>query len=74
MPVLDEIEKMALELNEYERGRLVANLLESLPPVRAESDADIAEALRRNAELDADPSRELGLEELQSRLSARFPR
>ena len=56
MSTLQEIEVRALELPDIQRAQLAAQLLKSLPPVLVEEDDGVAEALRRDAELDADPS------------------
>jgi hypothetical protein len=48
--------KEALSLTDAERAVLASNLLQTLPAVLSEEDEGIAEALRRDAELDADPS------------------
>jgi hypothetical protein len=50
---------------------LAANLLDSLPPILADEDGGIAEALRRDAELDADPSLSVSFEELDARVRNR---
>lgn len=65
MSTLQEIEVRALELPDAQRARLAAQLLKSLPPVLVEEDDGVAEALRRDAELDADPSKGLSSEEFQ---------
>jgi hypothetical protein len=51
-----EIEKLALDLSEQERAALAANLLESLPGILSHEDEGVAEALRRDAEIEADPN------------------
>jgi hypothetical protein len=56
MSTLHEIETRALELPDADRARLAAQLLRSLPPVLVEEDDGSAEAARRDAELDANPS------------------
>lgn len=55
MANLLEVEKLALDLSERERATLAANLLDSLPGILSDEDEDVAEALRRHAEIDADP-------------------
>ena len=64
MATVIEIEKLALTLPEKERATLAANLLESLPGVLSDEDEGVAEALRRNAELDADPGRAISLAQI----------
>ena len=70
MAKIIEIEKLALDLPEKERAVLAARLLGSLPPVLHDEDDGIAEALRRDAELEANPAAGLSLEQLdrQSKL------
>jgi hypothetical protein len=64
MATVFEIEKLALDLPERERATLIANLLASLPPILSEDDQGIAEALGRDAELDANPGLAISLAEL----------
>ena len=66
---LQEIEQSALKLPETERARLAAQLLDSLPPVLAEEDDGVAEALRRD--VDANPNREMILNDLDTRIEQR---
>jgi hypothetical protein len=68
---LQEIEQSALKLTETERAKLAAQLLHSLPPVLAEDDDGVAEALRRDAELDHDPNKEMTLNDLDARIEQR---
>lgn len=68
---LQEIEQSALKLTEMERAKLAAQLLGSLPPVLAEEDDGVAEALRRDAELDANPNSAMTLEDLDARIEQR---
>lgn len=56
MNSIAEVEKLAFALPEEERALLAAHLLDSLPGALVNEDEGVAEALRRNAELDADPS------------------
>jgi hypothetical protein len=64
MRAVADIEKEILELNDEQRARLAVSILDSLPGVLADQDEGIAEALRRDAELDADPESALSLERL----------
>lgn len=66
-----EIEKLALDLPERDRATLIANLLHSLPPILDDEDEGMAEALRRDAELDADPSQAISFAELDSHVRSR---
>ena len=65
MSTLEQIESGAMELPDKMRAELASRLLESLPAVMHEDDDGLAEALRRDAELDADPSLGMTLEELK---------
>ncbi len=68
---VDQIAAEALRLPEKERASLAARLLESLPPVAFDDDEGVAEALRRNAELDADPAQAMTLREMDSHIKQR---
>ncbi len=56
MSTLQEIEQHALKLSDPQRAQLASQLLRSLPPELTDEDDGVAEALRRDAELDADPA------------------
>jgi hypothetical protein len=71
MATIVDIEKLALSLPEKERATLAANLLESLPGVLSDEDEGIAEALRRDAELDANPDRAISLAQLGAQIERR---
>ncbi|HLX68752.1 MAG TPA: addiction module protein [Verrucomicrobiae bacterium] len=68
---MHEVENLALDLSERERALLAAHLLNSLPPILHDQDDGIAEALRRDAELDADSSSGLSLEQLDQQIQRR---
>ena len=68
MATVIEIEKLALDLPEQQRATLAANLLESLPAILSEEDEGVAEALRRDAEMDADPDQAISLGQLESHI------
>jgi len=53
MSRLDLLEKEALLLSESDRATLAAHLLDSLPAVLAEEDEGVAEALRRDSDMEA---------------------
>ena len=55
MATVSEIEKLAFDLSDTQRAVLAAHLLRSLPSVLDDDDEGISEALRRDAELDANP-------------------
>ena len=65
------VEKLALNLPEQERARLAANLLESLPGVLSDEDEGTAEALRRDADLEANPDQAISLAQLDSQIQSR---
>jgi putative addiction module component (TIGR02574 family) len=71
MATIIEVEKLALDLSEQERATLAANLLDSLPGILSDEDEGIAEALRRDAEIDADPAQAISLEQLDSHIQGR---
>ena len=68
MATIFEVEKLALNLSEQERAKLAANLLDSLPGVLSDEDEGLAEALRRDAEMDADPDQGISLAQLDSQI------
>ncbi|MEK7953493.1 addiction module protein [Luteolibacter sp. Y139] len=65
---MEEIESQAMRLPESERATLAGRLLESLPAVLFEEDLGVAEAMRRDEEMDRDPSAGITLEELKASL------
>ncbi|HXT63911.1 MAG TPA: addiction module protein [Pyrinomonadaceae bacterium] len=71
MATVIEVEKLALDLPERDRAMLAANLLDSLPPILSDEDEGITEALRRDAEMDADPSIAISFEELDAEMRNR---
>ena len=71
MATISEIEKLALDLPEQQRAILAASLLESLPGVLSDEDDGVAEALRRNAEIDANPDQAISLAHLESQIRRR---
>ena len=71
MASIVEIEKLALSLPEKQRATLAANLLESLPGVLSDQDEGVAEALRRDADLDANPDRAISLASLDDQIKRR---
>ena len=72
MSTLLEVEKLAFDLPETQRATLAAHLLESLPPELHDDDEGLAEALRRDGELDTNPEIGLSLEELDRRIATRL--
>jgi len=71
MSTIIEVEKLALDLPEKERATLAANLLDSLPGILSDEDEGTAEALRRDAEVEADPAQVISLAELDSQIQGR---
>lgn len=71
MATITEVEKLALDLPVSQRAVLAAHLLESLPSVLHDDDEGIAEALQRDAELDAGPSLGVSLEQLDQQIERR---
>jgi hypothetical protein len=71
VPTIGEVEKLALDLPENQRAALAAHLLQSLPSVLHDEDEGIAEALRRDAELDANPSSSISLKQLEEQIERR---
>ena len=71
MATVVEIEKVALNLPEKERATPAANLLESLPGVSSDEDEGVAEALRRDAEIYANPAQAISLAQLEAQIKSR---
>jgi hypothetical protein len=71
MATILEIEKLALTLPEKQRAMLAANLLESLPGVLSDEDEGVAEALRRDADLEANPDQAISLALLDEQIKTR---
>jgi putative addiction module component (TIGR02574 family) len=68
---VDQIAAEALRLPERERANLASRLLRSLPQVAFDDDDGLVEALRRDAELDADPTQAMTLQEMDSHIRQR---
>lgn len=66
MATFIDIEASAMALSENERSLLASRLLGSLPPVLADNDEGVAEALRRDAELDANPDSGMTMAEFKA--------
>ena len=65
MATLPEIEQTAMQLSDRERATLAEHLLESLPAVLHDEDDGVAEAIRRDAELDEDPESGITLQKFR---------
>jgi hypothetical protein len=68
MATIAEVEKLAFNLSDCDRAVLASHLLRSLPPVLEDDDEGIAEALRRDAELDASADLGITLDQLDQRI------
>lgn len=68
---VEELEKLVLDLPEEERAHLAASLLDSLPGILSDQDDGVAEALRRDAELDAHPERAISFDQLDTSIRRR---
>jgi len=69
--VFADVEKLAFGLPEGQRARLADSLLRSLPEDFIDED-EIAEAMRRDREMDEHPEMAISLEELDRRMADRF--
>ncbi len=74
MTTLDTVETLALELPENQRATLVMHILDSLPGLFSEPDGGLAEAQRRDAELDENPTIGLTLREFDEKILSRRTR
>lgn len=66
MSTLQEIESHARGLPASERAKLAASLLSTLPPILMDDDDGLAEALRRDAEMDRDPTSHMSDDEFRT--------
>jgi len=71
MASIAEVEKLAFELTDAQRAVLSAHLLRSLPSVLHDEDEGIAEALRHDAELEANPDMGISVEQLDQQIRTR---
>jgi len=71
MPTVAEAEKLILSLSEKERAHLIGKLLRSLPLYA--DDGGLAEARRRDREMDENPDSIISMEQLDEMISKRFP-
>lgn len=73
MSTLEQLEKLALDLPERDRAKLATHLLESLrAALDDEEDGGLAEAIRRDAEMDVDSKQGISLEEFDAHLRHRL--
>lgn len=66
MVTLAQLEEQAMQLPEDQRAALAAHLLDSLPAILHDDDAGLAEAIRRDAALDRDPSAGMTIDEFRA--------
>ena len=66
-----EVEKLALELPEEQRAALAAHILDSLPPLLTDEDEGLAEALRRDSEMNSNPTIGISLQDFDRRIRQR---
>jgi hypothetical protein len=71
MMTLTEVESLAFELPEQQRATLASRILDTLPPLFADTDDGIAEAGRRDTELDLDPSKGINLQQFERLIAQR---
>lgn len=71
MTALATVEKLALELPEQQRATLAVHILDSLPGLFSEKDGGLAEAERRNLEMDASPSVSMSIEDFDRQIANR---
>lgn len=70
-----DIERLAFGLSEKQRAQLASSLLRSLPSPGIDDDDDgMAEAMRRDREMDENPEIAMSLEELDRLMADRFSR
>ena len=74
MTTLATVETLALELPENQRATLAMHSLDSLPGLFSEADGGLAEAKRRDAELDENPTIGLTLREFEEKILSRRTR
>jgi hypothetical protein len=74
MTTLATVETLALELPENQRATLAMQILDSLPGLFSEPDGGLAEAVRRDAELDENPTIGLTLREFDEKILSRRTR
>lgn len=68
MTRLQQLETESMELTDSERATLAMRLLETLPPLLADTDEGIAEAIRRDNDLTANPQTGIAWETLRQNL------
>jgi hypothetical protein len=66
-----DVERLALALPEQQRATLAVHILDSLPGLFSEGDGGLAEAERRDLEMDQNPAIGISLEDMDHRISNR---
>jgi hypothetical protein len=74
MTSLATLLNLAMELPEQQRAALAMHILDSLPGLFSEADGGLAEAERRDAEMEANPSIGLSLAEFDQKIFSRRTR
>lgn len=65
MVTIAQLEEQIMTLPDGARAELASYILRSLPAAYSDEDGGVAEAMRRDAEMDADPSMCITFEELK---------
>lgn len=68
---VNELTSLVMKLPDKKRAQLVANLLASLPSVLTDQDGGVAEALRRDAELEDGTQQAISLKDLDAAIRNR---
>lgn len=68
---MNELTSLVMKLPDKKRAQLVANLLASLPSVLMDQDDGVAEALRRDAELQDGTQQAISLKDLDTAIRNR---
>lgn len=71
MPTMTQVSKLAMELSEKDRGRLAGKLIASLRSNLADDDDEIAEAVRRQKEWEANPEMLITIEQHEELMARR---
>ncbi len=71
MSAIAEAEKLVFSLSEKDRAELVGKILRSLPFYA--DDGGLAEARRRDREMDENPDSIISMKQLDDMISERFP-
>jgi len=71
MATITELERLALDLPQNQRAQLAARLLSTLPAILSDEDEGVAEAVLRDAEMDANPVLGISLDELDREIEGR---